>query len=70
MGTTTKKGKGKLPSFCGNGERLIPIYGEMVQNWRVLVYSPLFDWFYIVVLSLLIHIGSACKYGDIKESKK
>ena len=23
---TIKKGKGKLPLFCGNGERLIPIY--------------------------------------------
>ena len=25
---TTKKGKGKLPIICGNGERLIPIYGK------------------------------------------
>ena len=25
---TTKKGKGKLPLFCGNGEWLIPIYGS------------------------------------------
>ena len=24
---TTKKGKGKLPLFCGNGERVIPIHG-------------------------------------------
>ena len=23
---TTKKGKGKLPIFCGNGDRVIPIY--------------------------------------------
>ena len=23
---TTKKGKGKLPLFCGNIERLIPVY--------------------------------------------
>ena len=23
---TTKKGKGKLPLFCGNGERANPIY--------------------------------------------
>ena len=23
---TTKKGKGKLPLFCGNGERVIPFY--------------------------------------------
>ena len=23
--TTKKKGKGKLPIFCGNGERVIPI---------------------------------------------
>ena len=23
---TTKKGKGKLPLFCGNGEQIIPIY--------------------------------------------
>ena len=23
---TTKKGKGKLPLFCGNGEWVIPIY--------------------------------------------
>ena len=23
---TTKKGNGKLPLFCGNGERVIPIY--------------------------------------------
>ena len=28
---TTKKGKGKLPLFCGNVERLIPIYGLKVQ---------------------------------------
>ena len=26
---TTKKGKGKLPLFCGNVERVIPIYA-----WR------------------------------------
>ena len=25
---TTKKGKGKLPLFCGNGERVIPIYAS------------------------------------------
>ena len=25
---TTKKGKGKLPLFCGNGERFIPIYAQ------------------------------------------
>ena len=25
---TTKKGKGKLPIFCGNGERVIPIYAS------------------------------------------
>ena len=24
---TTKKGGGKLPLFCGNGEWVIPIYG-------------------------------------------
>ena len=24
----TKKGKRKLPLLCGNGERLIPIYGK------------------------------------------
>ena len=23
---TTKKGKGKIPIFCGNEERVIPIY--------------------------------------------
>ena len=29
---TTKKGEGKLPLFCGNGERVIPIYvGYAVQ---------------------------------------
>ena len=26
--TTTKKGKGNLPLFRGNGERVNPIYGE------------------------------------------
>ena len=25
---TTKKGKGKLPLFCGNGEQVITIYGS------------------------------------------
>ena len=24
---TTKKGQGKFPLFCGNGEQVIPIYG-------------------------------------------
>ena len=28
---TTKNGKGKLPIFCGKGERLIPIYGGGVD---------------------------------------
>ena len=23
----TKKGKGELPLFCGNGEQVIPLYG-------------------------------------------
>ena len=27
---TTKKGKGKLPIFCGNGEQVITIYAEQV----------------------------------------
>ena len=32
---TTKKGKGKLPLFCGNGERVIPIYAEEVAaQWQ------------------------------------
>ena len=25
---TAKKGKGKLPIFCGNGKRVIPIYSD------------------------------------------
>ena len=25
---STKKGKGKLPLFCGNVERVIPIYDQ------------------------------------------
>ena len=35
---TTKKGKGKLPLFCGNGERVIPIYAEEVAaQWQRLI---------------------------------
>ena len=29
---TTKKGKGKLPIFCGNRERVIPIYGAQRKH--------------------------------------
>ena len=29
---TTKKGKGKLPLFCGNGERVNPIYAVGVRT--------------------------------------
>ena len=29
---TTKKGKGKLPLFYGNGEQVIPIYGQSEIN--------------------------------------
>ena len=28
-----KKGKGKLPLFCGNGERVIPIYAVMSEQY-------------------------------------
>ena len=32
---TTKKGKGKLPLFYGNGEQVIPIYGQSeINKWR------------------------------------
>ena len=27
-----KKGKGKLPLFCGNEEQFIPVYGGMKGN--------------------------------------
>ena len=30
---TIRKGKGKLPLFCGYGERIIPIYGERNTQW-------------------------------------
>ena len=30
--TTKKKGKGKLPIFCGNIERVIPIYA-VTGDW-------------------------------------
>ena len=31
--TTKKKGKGKLPIFCDNGERVITVYGpECTEN--------------------------------------
>ena len=34
---TTKKGKGKLPLFCGNGEQVIPIYDvEVFWSWAAL----------------------------------
>ena len=29
---TTKKGKGKLPLFCGNGERVNPIYAWYILS--------------------------------------
>ena len=29
---TTKKGKGKLPLFRGNGKRVIPIYAQRTYN--------------------------------------
>ena len=29
---TTKNGKGKLPLFCGNGERVIPIYAVNIHD--------------------------------------
>ena len=29
---TTKKGKGKLPLLCGNGERLISVY--VIKNYK------------------------------------
>ena len=29
---TTKKGKGKLPLFCGNGERVITIYASEARK--------------------------------------
>ena len=29
---TTEKGKGKLPLFSGNVERVIPIYAQHIQN--------------------------------------
>ena len=31
---TIKKGKGKLPLFCGNVERVIPIYGGTGSDCR------------------------------------
>ena len=40
---TTKKGKGKLPLFCGNGERVIAIYGQQntTPNLTIkFVYDP------------------------------
>ena len=30
---TTKKGKGKLPLFCGNRERVNPIYGYKTMQY-------------------------------------
>ena len=30
----TKKGKGKLPLFCGFGEHAIPIYGARALPWQ------------------------------------
>ena len=32
---TTKKGQGKIPLFCGNGEQVIPIYGGkyVIRVW-------------------------------------
>ena len=41
---TTKKGKGKLPLFSGDVERLIPIYGRQMSldmesgYWQILVH--------------------------------
>ena len=32
---TTKKGKGKLPLFLGNGERVIPIYDPHELTWSL-----------------------------------
>ena len=29
---TTKKGGGELPLFCGNGERVIPVYALNIGN--------------------------------------
>ena len=37
---STKKGKGKLPLFCGNVERVIPIYG-----WKGQQILCLYDWY-------------------------
>ena len=34
---TTKKGKGKLPLFCGNGERLIPIYDRYHETNKIIL---------------------------------
>ena len=30
---STKKGKGKIPLFCGNGERVSSIYGLRIYVW-------------------------------------
>ena len=35
MGNCHKKGKGKLPIFCGNGERHIPFYGRNTTQYLV-----------------------------------
>ena len=42
--TTKKKGKGKLPLFHGNGERLIPIYVAQYELIRWLKHEWMSHW--------------------------
>ena len=35
---TTKKGKGKLPLFCGNAEQVIPIYASTIVVTVILLF--------------------------------
>ena len=51
LGNYQKKGKGKLPLFCGNVERVIPIYGaqQTLKNttWVGIIHAvhPSTRWY-------------------------
>ena len=51
-----KKGKGKLPLFCGNGERVIPIYDTHKWHkidWKVILITTISFYNSLLITGLI-----------------